>query len=424
MSNRITEKTVKHLDPPKSGNSIVYDSEIRGFGARITANGVVSFVLNYTFAGRERRYTIGRFPEWSATAARDEAIEIRKQINAGKDPLQERELARGEPLVSYLATEYLNRHAIPHKRASSLRNDRQMLENVIVPRIGKLRISAVGRRDIQRIHVALKATPYRANRVLALMSTMFGFAVDWKWRPDNPAEGVQRFHEDKRVTWLTSEQLEALERALSNYSDPNAADAIRLLILTGAREGEVIGASWDQFDLVRKVWTKPSHHTKQNKIEHVPLGDAAVALMKRIEQRRNGSVYVFPGKQNEDSAGKLTLDRARVTLRRPWVQVCRAAGLATSYVVQGKRKQLTRYRPNVRIHDLRHSFASHLVSRGESLHIVGKLLGHTEPKTTQRYAHLADGALRDAANRFANVLEEHSQSKKMPKRSNLKIVRK
>jgi integrase len=150
----------------------------------------------------------------------------------------------------------------------------------------------------------------------------------------------------------------------------------------------VLNAEWSQFDLKRATWTKPSHNTKQKKIEHVPLNKAALQILERMA-KRGATGYLFPGSVSES--------RARVTLRRPWVQVCKAAGLVSSYQVIGNKRVLTRYRPLYRIHDLRHSFASHLVSKGTSLHIVGKLLGHTQPQTTQRYAHVADQALREAA---------------------------
>lgn len=389
----ITQRSLKTLRAPKEGNVIHYDDQIQGFGVRITAAGVVAFILNYRIAGRERRYTIGRYPEWSADAARDEALELRAKIRKEVDPLQERDSSRTEPLVSDLAHDYIERHALPHKRPGSVRNDRQKIERIILPKFGHLRVRAVGRRDIESLHGSLKATPYHANRVLSLLSTMFSFAIEWGWREDNPAQGLQRYQEDKRETWLSEVQLRRLEAALQDYPDQEAAHAIRLLIVTGARAGELLQAEWSQFDLDRGVWTKPSHHTKQKKIEHVPLNRAALSILSDLADKRR-STYLFPGRH------KLS---PRVTLRRPWIQVLKAAGLATAEPFQGKRRKLIRYRPTVRIHDLRHTFASHLVSRGESLHKVGRLLGHTSPQTTARYAHLDDGALRDAANNFGNV---------------------
>jgi integrase len=389
----ITEKTVKALKSPRSGNIVHYDRTVRGFGVRITANGSLSFILNYSIGGRERRFTIANYPEKSATWARDEALRLRGKIRDGSDPLEVRKQSYSEPTVANLARDYLERHARPHKRPGSIRND-EMLLRIVLPKLGALRVSRVGRRDIEKLHSGLKATPYHGNRLLSLLSKMFSLAQEWEWRLDNPAKGVQRFQEDRREIWLSVEQLENLTRALAEYVDQSAADALRLLILTGARENEVLSATWDQFDLKRGRWTKPSHHTKQKKIEHVPLSRAALDVLTRMAKTKIGP-NLFPGR----------FQGQRVTLRRPWVQVCRAAGLVTEYRIQGKRHQLVRYRPTVRIHDLRHTYASHLVSSGQSLHIVGKLLGHTQPQTTQRYAHVADEALRQATNQFPDVFE-------------------
>ncbi|HYX68758.1 MAG TPA: Arm DNA-binding domain-containing protein, partial [Terriglobales bacterium] len=145
MSVHISQTTVKKLRPPSNGNRIYYDDEIDGFGARVTEGGAVSFILNYYIHGRERRYTIGRWPEWSADAARAEAVELRAAIRKGADPLQQKALSRSEPQVSDLAAEYIEKHALPHKRPTSVRNDRQMLDRLILPSLGKFRVTAVGR---------------------------------------------------------------------------------------------------------------------------------------------------------------------------------------------------------------------------------------------------------------------------------------
>ncbi len=310
--------------------------------------------------------------------------------------LRAREIARGEKKVADLADEYVKEYAMPHKREKSVYEDRRMLNAVVLPKLGRLRVSAIDRRDIELLHTSLKETPYQANRVLALLSKIFSCAMDWKMRPDNPARGVKRFHEDKREAWLTGEQLQRLADALDSYPNQDAADALRLLILTGARPGEVMGATWPMFNLERGAWTKPSHHTKEKKPEHVPLSAAALMILKRRWRSKTG-IHLFPGRGGDR--------RSRTTLRNAWRQVCKAAGLATEYKIMGKRgKLLPRWKPNVRTYDLRHTFASHLVSRNASLYKVGKLLGHTQAATTERYAHVADGPLRDLANDFGEVV--------------------
>lgn len=414
MATRITQKAIEKLKPGPE-QVLLWDSEIRGFGVRLTPGGVFSFILNYRFAGRECRMTIARYPEWNVTAARNKALELRGQIAKGDDPLEEIETARGLPVFRELAREYTES---VEKRASTKRNDLAMLESILSPRLGRLRAADVHTEDLEKVHRSMKATPYRANRVLALASAMFSWAMRnehsrRRWGvTTNPARGVPRYPEPKRERWLTEQELDRLQRALDDYEDQDAADALRLLVLTGSRAGEVLHARWEQFDIPRGIWTKPSHATKQKKTEHMPLSAAALVVLKHLAARRekelaarrekgapaNPTPFLFTGRD---------ADKARTTIRRPWVAACKAAGLAESYTINGKKNgnELVRWRPTVRLHDLRHSFASHLVSKGESLHIVGKLLGHTQPQTTARYAHLSDGALRDAANHFGQIID-------------------
>jgi integrase len=395
MAQKITQRTIKHLDVPERGNRIVWDSELKGFGLRITSAGAVSFFLNYRAHGRQRRYKIGRAPEWTAEAARAEAAKLKPRIDSeGYDPLAEKQRARGEPTFRDLATEYQERHYSAGASENSKRNDRQMLDGIILPRLGSLRVRAINARDVEKIHRDLEATPYRANRVLALLSSIFEEAITWKRATENPARGVRRYQEQRRERWLQDDELSRLHVALDKYQDQRAANAIRLITLTGSRKGEVLQAKWDEFDLERGVWTKPSHHTKQKKVEHVPLSGAALELLRGMKPK-DATGPLFPGKDGS---------AARVSLRKPWMQVCKAAGLATALIVKGKRrKAVTKWKPMLRIHDLRHTFASHLVSKGTSLQIVGKLIGHTQMSTTMRYAHLADGALRDATNTFGQI---------------------
>jgi integrase len=394
---KISQRSVEALKPPAKGShsKVWYDDKATGFGVRVSDSGVKAFVLNYSVAGRERRATIGRWPQWSADAAREEARRLRVDIDKGVDPLREQEIARGERTLADLADDYIADYALIHKREKSVYEDRRMLEKIILPKLGRLRVSAVDRRDIESLHNAQRKTPYQANRVLALLSKMFTFAMNRKARVDNPAKGIPRFHEDKRESWFTADQLHALSRALDSYAEQDAADALRLLIVTGARPSEVIGADWPMFDLERGTWHKPSHHTKEKKIEHVPLNEAALMILRRMWEDRSGP-YLFPGR----SPGT-----ARTTLRNAWKQVCKAAGLATECSIKGKRgKLLPRWKPAVRVYDCRHTFASHLVSRGASLPLVGRLMGHSQAATTFRYAHLADSSLRDVTNDFNAVL--------------------
>jgi len=398
---QITGKKITTLRPPKTGNR-VYFADIPGFGVRISSGGAIAFVYNYRIHGRMRRIKIGSYPAWTPTQARNKAQILRNMVENGRDPLGEKQREGEAPTVADLVREYRTDPETLKKRAGTLRNERGIFNNIIIPRLGRLRVEAVGRADIAKLHKSLEPTPYHANRTLALLSILFACSVDKNWRLDNPAKGIAHFPETARNRWLTEDELNRFSAALESYANQNAdgADSIRLLLLTGARENEVLQATWSEFDLERGTWTKPSHHTKQNRIEHVALSDAALELLRTIA-RRQSCEHLFPGTQD---------GKARVTLRRPWTQVCKAAGLVEEVIKEGKplangqHRKLVRYKPILRIHDLRHNFASYLVSSGVSLHIVGKLLGHTQAATTHRYAHLADSSLREAANKFGNIM--------------------
>jgi len=377
MGSPIAEKMVKKLQPPARGNRIIYDNQIRGFGVRITAAGAVAFLVNYRIHGRERRYTIGRYPEVSAQMAREEALRLREAVRQGHDPLAEREGLRGVPTMIDLAEEYLRRHAELYKRPLSVREDKRFLNTIILPRLGRLQVSALTRLDVENLHREFSSTAVQANRVLALLSKMFTLAIKWGWARDNPARGVTRYQEQPRERWLEQEELTRLAEALDKQPDENQADALRLIELTGARKGEVLSATWDQFDLEQGSWRKPAHFVKQNRVHHVPLNAPALDLLRRMRKSATGD-YLFPGKKGEHLKD----------MKKLWRKVTKAAGLE-----------------GVHVHDLRHTFASHLVSGGVPLASVGALLGHTQPRTTQRYAHLADAALRTATNQFGSIYE-------------------
>lgn len=273
---KLTDGTIRKLAAPQSGNLITYDSDVRGFGIRITSKGARSFVLNYCFQGRERRYTIGAFPAWGTSAARKRAGELRQHIDAGHDPLQKRQAELAAPTVSDLCKRYLETH-VPRKRPSSQKNDKSLIERVIRPQLGTVKVAAVRYADIEALHRKLAATPYQANRLLALVSKMFSLAIRWGWTASNPTQGVERYPEDRRERFLSPSELERLWQILALYEDQDVADAVRLLVLTGARRGEVLSARWDQIDLSNGVWTKPSSHTKQKKLHRAPLSRRALA---------------------------------------------------------------------------------------------------------------------------------------------------
>ena len=389
--NRVTKDAMGKLKPPASGNRVLWDSRDKGFGARITAGEVISFVYRYVINGRERRYTIGVHKDgkggpaiWTLAAAREEYVKLRGEVARGNDPLEGRERERAAPTIAMLADEYLA-DLRGKKRPATVKEFERMIERIIKPKLGKMKAAAVSKKDMERLHTSLSETPYLANRVLGLLRTMFNLAVENGERSDNPARsgkfGVQRYEEEARTRWLSAEEITRVLAALDECPNQNGANAIRLLLLTGARRGEVLNAKWGQVDFQSEAWTKPAHTTKQRKMAHTPLNKQAVALLARMKPPGAAPEdYLFPGKTRGKPAHS-------ILIRRTWKRVCERAGITA------------------RVHDLRHTFASHLVSGGQSLHIVGKLLGHAEPRTTAKYAHLADEAVQEAADKFGAMVE-------------------
>jgi integrase len=407
MSQKLTDTVVKNLPRPAKGNKVHYDLAVKGFGIRITANGARSFVLNYrTRRGRDRRYTIGSFPDWSTSAAREEAANLKKRIDVGEDPQAGVEADRNAKTVANLCDRYIKEHAKPKKRARSAADDEGMIRQYIM-KLKHLKVAEVSFADIDGLHRAITASgkPYRANRVLALLSKMFSLAIRWQWRTENPCQGVERNQEEKRHRYLSGPELANLTKALAAHKDQATSNIIRLLLLTGARRGEVEAAKWDHIDLTEGVWTKPGPTTKQKTLHRVPLSAPARQLLSELrteaekgakKQSKAVSDYVFPGKGGKGH---------RQELKKDWRELCIAAGIVTvQTMVDAKGKECTTVMPSARIHDLRHTYASMLASSGMSLPIIGALLGHSQPATTARYSHLFDDPLRQATERVGAIV--------------------
>ena len=382
MAEKLTDKLVKSLAAPASGNKITYDTNVHGFGFRVTAAGARAFILNYRINGRERRYTIGAYPDWSVAAAREEAKRLKRQVDRGYDPMGQRHAERAAPTVAELARRFLEEHAV-RKVLRAQADDRAMIEKLVLPVIGQLKVHDVHRDDIDRLHQDISRTrPIRANRVAQLLSKMFSLAVRWEYRSDNPVKGIHRNPEPKRTRYLSDDELKRLIAALASRPNQTSANAIRMLLLTGARRGEVLNARWDQFDLEAGVWTKPSAHTKQKKEHRVPLSAPVIQLLSQMRNSAGSSPYVFPGRV----PGKPLKE-----IKGFWAGVCKEAKIE-----------------DCRIHDLRHTYASILASAGHSLPVIGALLGHTQPNTTARYSHLFDDPLREATEQVGSVVTDLS----------------
>jgi len=439
MALKLTETWLREQEPADSGDRTFWDSEITGFGVRVFAStkrrpsGAKSFFVNYRIDGREKRFTIGSFPEWSVAAARAEAKELRRRIDRGEDPAKERKDRREAPTVRDLAQRYREEH-LPKKADSSQANDLAMIEKEILPAIGDRKVADVHEGDIEALHRSIteRGRAVRANRVLAVASKMFSLALkrkegeDTPWRNQaqgNPCKGVARNPEEGHERFFSPAELAALSDALAAYGRTPASDCIRFVMLTGCRPGEAMRATWDQFEAEPGFWVKPSAHTKQRKTHRVPLAVAAAELLERIRaerekaSRRARSDYVFPGQSHGEPLKRL---------EKVWGIVREGASLAlwrdakdprVAALVADLERSLSR-EPTVgevvalaqkaglklppaphdaRIYDLRHTFASVGAGGGLSLQIIGRLLGHTQARTTMRYAHFADDPLREAA---------------------------
>jgi len=435
MSIRLNEDAVKAEKAPIKGAKWIWDDEVSGFGLRVFAPtlrnpaGARSFFMSYRVSGAERRFTIGSYPDWSAKAARAEAKALRRRIDRGEDPTTDKREAREAPTVKDLAERYKAEHL--HKKAEqSRKNDWAMIVNDILPTIGLRKVAEVDDVDIGAIHKRVsERAPVRANRVLAVASKMFSLSLrrvegePAAWRNQaqgNPCKGVERNPEDGHERFFSKAELAALTDALQVYGETPASNCLRLIMLTGCRPGEAMRATWVEF-ADAGYWDKPSSHTKQKKRHRVPLAPGAIALLEQLAAKRVGDVeFVFPGQIKGHPLRQIRTcweditERATIAL---WAQSADAkvAGLVADLgelaTVDTCRAEAARRKialpvalTDDRAYDLRHSFASIGAGGGLSLQIIGRLLGHTQSRTTQRYAHLADDPLREAVTKIGSVI--------------------
>jgi integrase len=388
--HRLSDQIVRQMPPPVKGNRIAYDGDVPGFGLRVTAAGARSWILNYRRRadGVERRYTIGSWPSWSVAAAREEAKRLRRAVDGGGDPVGEAQAMRDAPTVADLAERFLAEH-VTRRRQSTQLAYRIVLRKYILPALGRKKVAAVEFEDVERLHATVsRQLPIQGNRVLAVTAAMFALAVKWRLRPDNPCKGIERNREHQRRRYLRPDELPRLTKALAQDRNQETCDVLRLLLLTGARRSEVLFAKWDQFDLAAGEWHKPHSMTKQGREHIVPLSAPARSLLAaRFNKRHDDSPWLFPGRK----------DRPRKDTRHVWARVLKRAGIH-----------------GLRIHDLRHCYASHLVNAGFSLPVIGQLLGHSQISTTSRYSHLYDDVQRQATERVGAIIAGKSLADVVP----------
>jgi integrase len=397
-SQRITKRIVDGLKARESEYAI-WDAQMPGFGVRVRPTGAMSYIVVYRAgSGRGapvRRYTIAGVGRIAPERARTRAKAILGQVAHGHDPAGEKTAERGTPTIAELAERFLSEHVETKRKPGTTAFYRHILSKIVTPDLGTSKADKVTRKQIAKLHAKLHKTPFQANRVLAVVGSMYAFAERTGAVPEgtNPVRKIDKFKEHRRERFLTGAELERLGAAVREAETkgipwevdeakpkakhlpkannrftkigPFAAAAIRLLLFTGCRLREILHLRWENVDVERGLLFLPDSKSGR---KTVILNAPAMAVLTGL--KRIGS-YVVPGDGPE---------KPRADLKRPWEAVARRAGL-----------------DGVRLHDLRHTYASFGAGGGLGLPIIGKLLGHTQASTTQRYAHLDNDPLRRAA---------------------------
>jgi integrase len=394
---KLTKRSVDAL-LPREQDYIEFDAEVKGFGLRVLPSGKKTYLVQYRSGGRTRRVKIGRHGPLTADSARKKAKELLGAVAKGSNPADEISEHRGAPTVATVCERFYRDHVLERCKPSTQREYRRSIDLFIKPAIGTFKIVDVTRADIARLHHAHHAKPYQANRTLGVLSKMFNLSEVWGLRNDgtNPCRHVPKYTEHKRERFLLPFELVGLGRVLSEVEadgseTPHVVAAFRLLVLTGCRLSEIQMLKWAYVH--NGYINLPDSKTGGRRI---PLPPAAQAVLDNVD-RRPGNEYVIAG----------TIDGQAVTdLQKPWRRIRQRAGL-----------------PGVRIHDLRHTYASNAVRRGLSLPLVGKLLGHTQIQTTMRYVHLADNPVKDAARLVSDDLSRQLKTRNDSRKRMLRIIK-
>lgn len=400
---KLTKRLVDATVCTGSEEERVWDSELSGFCLRVYPSGRKSYGVKYRVDGRQRWFTIGAHGNpWSPEEARARARQILNGAAVGEDAALEKRERRAALTVAQLIERYLTEGPAtkPSKRASSWKADKSNLNNHVRPRLGSKPVGDVKRADCLKLYRDIAAGTIKsdtrtkrrgraiirggqgiAKRTLGSMSAMLTWAVEMELAASNPAKGLKLPAQRSLERFLSREEaarlLATLDAMEGDRSVTSAhADIVRLLLLTGARKGEIVGLRWSEVDLERRRLVLPPERTKaggKTGIRRIPLSRSAADI---IRKRANGADYVFP------------------SLRNP---AAPTTEMQSSWEAIRKRAEL----PDVRLHDLRHTFASFAAADGESLFLIGKVLGHASTAMTERYAHLADDPLQALAERNA-----------------------
>jgi integrase len=384
MKQRLTKRVADGLTPA-SKDAFLWDSDLPGFGLKVTPTGRKTYVLQYRLGGRSgttKRLTLGQHGVVTAEGARAEARKLLGVIAHGVDPAAQRRSDTGSGItladgLTRFFRDYVNVRRKPRTAAEYARTAKLH----VLPLLGRKALTSIKRSDISALHHELRGKPYQANRTIALLSKFFNWAEQNGLRPEasNPCRLLEKFKENSRDRFLSNQEMMRLGTVIHEYEEksqltPWSAAAFRLLLLTGARLSEVLTLRWSYFDDASNTLRLPDSKTGA---KVVPLGPAASDCLRRIP-KIDGNPYVICGQVPGSHL---------VNLQKPWRRVRAAAGLS-----------------DVRLHDLRHTFASVAARQNLSLVTIGALLGHSQTQTTARYAHFASDPLKIASGRIAEEI--------------------
>lgn len=379
-TQRLTKRIVDATEP-QAKDTYIWDTDLKGFGLKVTPRGRKVYIAQYRVGKRTRRVTLGVHGTLTTEQARQNAKQSLGQASSGVDPAHERDKANAdhsmESLFEAFEESYLNIRVKP----DTAKDYRRVFEHYIFPRFKHVTVRNITKQDMLRLHHDMRMTPYRANRTRAKMSKFFNWCEEHGYRDEfsNPTRHVKKYKEHARHRYLSTEEQERLGEALNKAEEENiatsyAVNAIRLLCLTGARLREITHLQWEYVNFERGTLDLPDSKTGRKTIY---LSAAAKDVLAQIV-RQADNPYVICG---------LVEGGPLINLQKPWTRIRAMAGLE-----------------DVRIHDLRHTFASVAAMGGMSLPMIGALLGHSQPQTTARYAHLAADPLKEAVEQIGQKI--------------------
>ena len=356
---------------------IVWDGTVPGFGIRVYPSEKRSFVLFFRACGRQHMMSLGQYGPLTVDQARARAKQYLAEVIGGANPLAaRRDVAMGKT-VKELCSVYLARHARVHKK--SARDDEGRIARYVLPALGGLKVARVTRADIAKLHLNIgQRAPYEANRVLAMLRKMFGLAKDWGFIDEtdaNPAQRISLFKEKKRDRWATAEELSAIFDAINLEDNFFIRCALCLYLLTGARKSELLRAKWADVDWLRAELKFTD--TKTNRPHQIPLSKGAVELLQQLPKIENNP-HIFPGHKKS---------KPLVNIEKPWNRIRKKAGVI-----------------DLRLHDLRRTVGSWLAQSGHSLHLIGRVLNHTNTTTTAVYARFDSEHVRAALDAHGRLM--------------------